>query len=85
MSVGADAPGGDTFEVQLTSYRQIVLSDHKIQTLHAMQVYVDAPGQEETAEGIDQQTQDCRCLYRTCQNAVGIFVTGFFVTGMHHI
>ena len=57
MSVGADAPGGDTFEVQLTSYRQIVLSDHKIQTLHAMQVYVDAPGQEETAEGIDQQHQ----------------------------
>ena len=29
LSVVADAPGGDTFEVQMTSYSQSVLSDHK--------------------------------------------------------
>ena len=57
LPVGADAPGGDIFEVQLTNYSQSVLSDHKIQILHAMQVYADAPGQEEMAEGIDQQHQ----------------------------
>ncbi len=55
LSVVADAPGGDTFEVQFTSYSQSVLSDYKIQILHAMQVYADAPGQEEMADGIDQQ------------------------------
>ncbi len=51
LSVGKDAPGGHNFEEQLTIYSQSVLSDHKIQSLHAMQVYADAPGQEELAEG----------------------------------
>jgi len=54
LLVGTDALGGDTFEVQLASYSQSVPSDHKIQILHAMQV---SAGQEETAEGIDQQHQ----------------------------
>ncbi len=53
LSVVADAPGADTFEVQNTSYSQSVLSDHKIQILHAMQVHAEAPGQEEMADGID--------------------------------
>ena len=49
-----DALRGTSFEVQLASYSQSVPSDHKIQILHAMQV---SAGQEETAEGIDQQHQ----------------------------
>ena len=50
MLVDTDALGGDSFEVQLASYSQSVPSDHKIQILHAMQVYA---GQEDRAEGID--------------------------------
>ena len=50
MLVNTDALRGDSFEVQLASYSQSVPSDHKIQILHAMQVYA---GQEDRAEGID--------------------------------
>ncbi len=42
-----DALRGTSFEVQLASYSQSVPSDHKIQILHAMQVYA---GQEDRAE-----------------------------------
>ncbi len=54
MLVDTDALGGDSFEVQPASYSQSVPSEHKIQTLQAMQVYA---GQEDTAEGIAQQHQ----------------------------
>jgi len=54
LLVSTDALGGNSFEVQLSSDSQSVPSDHKIQILHAMQMYA---GQEDTAEGIDQHHQ----------------------------
>jgi len=54
LSVGTDALGGDSFEVQHSSDSRSVPGDHQIQILHAMQVYA---GQKDTAEGIDQHHQ----------------------------